>query len=707
MSAISLDFETFSRADISVGAYKYAEDPSTEVLILAVQVISEPCSEVLTWDVRQPPNEATEILRNAITDGWEIHAFNAQFEWCILKYVCSRQFDMPIPMIEQMRCTAAVCRSAGLPPSLGACAEFLKLDVLKDKVGKKLINIFSCPTKAGDRFTHDTEGEVTVMGERLTYPTAFQKFVDYCAQDVRTEVAVADKMKPHALKGFPLDWFHLDMRVNERGVPVDTVALKEAYRMYSEQEKILVAQFTELTGYTPSQTARVTEWLRERGYKQPQLNKLCKELSKKNDPLTDEARAALKLKSQLDYAAIKKIPAMLNMAMEDGKIRGSFMWCGAQKTWRWTSKTPQWQNMVKPPKWLRPMVEDAYQTVRNENLPLDIFDFVYGHVYHVIASLSRYFVRYESKSMLDLDFASVEARILPFTICAERIMDKIRTGEDIYEATGKSLGAALKGKYNVPFTIDRDMAKTIVLATQFQGGHTAVFNATGQTWERAWCDTAVQIVRTENPEFPVAWKLFQETFIAAFKNPLKWHEVTPYVSFAYVTTGPFPRMLMRLASGRYITYPHPACAPITMAKVVKTKAKTATWVRVAGHMDDADEIARHAKVKTGEELDNWFHTYELSFYGHVKGKTYGRVNTYGGDLLQSATQGAGADLLAHGALKAEEAGFEPFFLVHDQCLAPETGKAEDFQRAMCSVPEWFEGFPLDADADVVRSYCKA
>ena len=75
-------------------------------------------------------------------------------------------------------------------------------------------------------------------------------------------------------------------------------------------------------------------------------------------------------------------------------------------------------------------------------------------------------------------------------------------------------------------------------------------------------------------------------------------------------------------------------------------------------------------------------------------------------IAHNCTQGTGADLLATGALEAEARGFNPFFLVHDQCLTPEEGDIKEFESAMCVVPAWFDGFPLEAEANPERSYCK-
>lgn len=716
MNRISLDFETRSRADLKkVGGYKYAEDPSTEVLVLAVQ--QHGTEWVHSWDIRDPKDlssPAISLLHQAITDGWEIHAFNSSFEWAILKYVCPRQFGFPVPDINTMRCTAAVCRSAGCPPSLEKSAEFLKLPVRKDTLGHSLIRKFSVPDKKTGEFAEWSDpGEFTLGGKRVTHAEAFQKFVDYCEQDVRTELAVSDVMKPYHLKGFVLEWFLFDARLNDRGVPVDEKALHAAHKWVKQHEKRLASEFRKITGLSPNQNAATLAWFKERGYRFDSVAVKYREQALRGSLLTEEARRALTLKGELSYAAVKKIPSMLDMVMSDGRLRGAFLWCGAQKTWRWTSKSPQFQNMKKPAKWLRPVIEDAYQAMRNGEVDLDTFEFLYGPPYEVLASMARYFVREPDRNFFDLDFASVEARILPFLIGADRIMHKIKTGGDIYVSTATALGKELKEKHKVEFDINRDMAKTIVLATQFQGGWHAVFTATGEKWNREWCETAVKIVRRENPELAAAWRSFQDAFVDALDHPRKWIKASPMVSFAYDPKAPFPRMLLKLASGRSITMPYPEKAPITMVKLIEMdkKPKKVKWERQAGHLDEdglADAIKPgHLFFAPNTVIDSHFHTWELSYYGHIKGKTYGRVPTYGGADLQSATQGTGADVLAYGALKAEEAGFDPFFIVHDQCLTPDDGRREEFERKMCSIPEWFTGFPLEADAESVRSYQKS
>ena len=60
------------------------------------------------------------------------------------------------------------------------------------------------------------------------------------------------------------------------------------------------------------------------------------------------------------------------------------------------------------------------------------------------------------------------------------------------------------------------------------------------------------------------------------------------------------------------------------------------------------------------------------------------------------------ELVQHG-LQVREA----HALVHDQALASAKGDLDGFVRALCAVPPWFPGFPLEAEGTVADSYSKS
>lgn len=706
MDRINLDFETRSRVDLNkCGAFRYADDDSTSILIAALSVNGGP---VMSWDIRQPVkgSAALEALRKAVEGGWEIHAWNAPFEFSQLAYVATRQFGFPPPKPEQMRCSAAMARTAGCPSKLEKAGEFLRLPQQKDTMGKALILRFCVPNKDGTFLDINDLREFTAGGIRMNAPQAFQRFVDYCIRDVEVEMEIASRLSKFALKDDVLDSFLMDMRMNARGLPVDVEALKHAHNLMGQHAKRLTESFRKLTGFSPAQNKRVKEWLQERGYKGSSLDAESREKHANDDGMDANAKEALRLVGELSFAAVKKIPALLKWVQRDGCVRGAFVWCGAQKTWRWSSVGPQLQNMKKPPKWFRKFVEGAFDCLKHK-VDLETLEQFYGNPYATLAFLSRYFIRFPEDNLYDIDFSQVEARILPELIECQRILDKFRRGEDIYMSVAEKL------------EVSRDMGKVLSLLCQFQGGWRAVLPSLSKGSKSSDARKVVKVYREENPEVVAAWKLFQDSFIKALDTPAEWVKATKHVSFGFTKSAPYPRVLMRLPSGRSIVYPHPEKKPITMA-LSEDKAETSdgeepdeddkgAWLRLDGHWTTEEinelDIRPKGRQKPVNAVKS-FHAWDLSFWGHIEGAKYGRVNTYGGDLLQSATQATGVDLLTYGCLQAEKEGFDPLLVVHDQAIYKARGDKELLTEAMCRVPEWFEGFPLEATLDVTRSYSK-
>ena len=100
----------------------------------------------------------------------------------------------------------------------------------------------------------------------------------------------------------------------------------------------------------------------------------------------------------------------------------------------------------------------------------------------------------------------------------------------------------------------------------------------------------------------------------------------------------------------------------------------------------------------------------ITFYGQLPMKAiWGRVKTYGGKLVENATQGTAADVMSCGALVALERGFDVITLIHDQALATavEGQNADAFCDALTTLPPWAAGLPVRAEGDVVPYYLKA
>lgn len=101
----------------------------------------------------------------------------------------------------------------------------------------------------------------------------------------------------------------------------------------------------------------------------------------------------------------------------------------------------------------------------------------------------------------------------------------------------------------------------------------------------------------------------------------------------------------------------------------------------------------------------------LSFWGvNSKTRKFQKQYTYGGSLLENATQSASRDVLADNMPAAEEAGYQIILTVHDE-LITETPDADEYSvdelsAIMATNPPWAEGLPLAAAGFETKRYRK-
>jgi len=263
---LHLDFETFSEADLKkVGAYRYAFDPSTEILCAAMALGDE---EPQTWRGKQlGMSDQHPWIRyeNALRDpSVLIYAHNAMFEMAICQALIEKTWGIPCPALSRFRCTMSLARRAALPASLDKLGEVLQLKNMKDKRGKALLNKFSKIQSAKAPTKKNPQGLPPHRIRPEDDPAAFAELCAYCAQDVRAEQEVARKL---AYFDEPINNanYSLDAVINARGVPVNLVALRHAQRLIDEETEIVSQQFRELTGFEVTQGAKFLEWLHGEG----------------------------------------------------------------------------------------------------------------------------------------------------------------------------------------------------------------------------------------------------------------------------------------------------------------------------------------------------------------------------------------------------------------------------------------------------------
>jgi len=715
-------------ADIKrTGAFRYAEDPSTEILCAAVARDNE---EPLLWvnprfafdDMsvcRSSPGVDKLIAEMNASDA-PVYAHNAYFEQAITNH-CPDNLNLNHLWfqidINRWRCTAAMSRRAAIPPSLEKAAETLGLLQQKDSKGKALIRKFSIPQKASGKFINPIDRQ-----------DDFIAFCDYCLQDVRVEQGIHKALKHFELTGDTLAAFQADLAINSRGLPVNLPALRHAQSLIESNEARLTEEFRELTGFNPTQRDVLLKWLKENGFPGDNLraDTLDEQLEAEDfDPTTTVGRV-LTIKKSLSFASIKKVKAMIECACADSRVRGTIQFYGAGPG-RASGR------LVQPQNFKRPTIKntDAAYADITAGASEEHIELFYGPLLEVIGSCIRHFIHDENGPIFDVDFSSIEARIAAWLAGEEWKLEVFRTHGKIYEATicrmtGMPLQEMLDyydehGKHHP----DRQKGKISELALGFMGGPDALlsmaqangmdFDVTEEElqafldrcttngkpvglaeslsikdrkmWvEKAREDKLQEIVdqwREANPNIVKAWYAYDRAAKSAVSNFGSRHTAYRIEFFCAVTAGA-KYLFAKLPSGRRIAYRDP--------KIEETVVRDKKTGKIEQWPD--------GRVKTRQSLTYW---------GQLRGKAiWGRCGLFGGLLMQNFTEGVGADLLNNGIIKSEAAGYEVCSLIHDQILTytREGQSIEELVGHMTNVPEWTKGLPVAADGQVQPYYTK-
>src|SRR5215469_1002558 len=461
------DFETRSCVLLkSVGVYKYATDPSTEVLCGAFAVDDEPAK--LWTPGNRVPAEFIEAARNP---AWIVCAHGAHFEDAIERHVLHPRFGWPVFPVEKQRCTQAMALAVGLPARLSTAAIALELGNRKDAAGERLMHQTSKP-----RRPHKDENPNGIYWfddqERL------DRLFSYCAQDVRVERELYNRL-PSLLPTKQAIW-QLNYQINVRGFHIDRAFAEAARQIAQAAEPEIDQEIQEITSgdiTSINQVARLTEWLRDHGCGLQKLDKkaIQRQLEKGDDELSAPVRRVLELRAGGAQSAVKKINALLARAGADDRIRGAFRYHGAA-TGRWSGEGIQPQNLK------RPVVDDldaaiaAVATGDYEHVQA-----LYARPLAVVGDCSRAMIcAAPNHALIGADFSSIESRVLAWVAGEPWKLDSYRRFDATHDARDEPYcitACKIFNKPNGTFTKDdpeRSIGKTCDLALGY-AGHLGAF----------------------------------------------------------------------------------------------------------------------------------------------------------------------------------------------------------------------------------------
>ncbi|MFQ7245441.1 MAG: DNA polymerase [[Eubacterium] siraeum] len=439
MTNIEIDIETYSDVDLQkCGVYKYSESDNFELLLFAY---SADGGAVKVIDVAQGEVIPDEILKALSDENITKWAYNAQFERVCLSAYLRRNYPQYFHSYSinedtvgdyldphGWKCSMTWAAYMGLPLSLKAVGEVLKLSEQKMDEGKALIKYFSVPCKP----TKANGGRTRNLPEHNM--EKWETFKAYNKRDVEVEIGIQQKLCKFPVPDFVWAEFWLDQEINDRGIAVDMDVAANAVtidNIIKEKLKSAMQDITDLEN--PNSIQQMKEWLIDNGLEVDSLGrKEVKELLKTAPP---KLSSVLELRQQLAKSSVKKYQAMRNAVCKDNRARGMFQFYGANRSGRWAGRIIQLQNL---PQNHMADLEQARELVKSGNFTA--LELLYDDIPDTLSQLIRTaFVPRKGYKLIVSDFSAIEARVIAHLAGEKWRAEVFRNGGDIYCASASQM----------------------------------------------------------------------------------------------------------------------------------------------------------------------------------------------------------------------------------------------------------------------------
>ena len=653
MIHLSIDLETYSDVNLKkAGLYRYVQSPAFEILLFAYSFDGAPTQVI---DMAQGEKIPLEVI-HALTDPQCLkHAYNAAFEWyCLSKYMGAQ-----LPP-SQWRDTMLHGLYAGYTAGLDATGRALGIPEDKQKLttGKALIRYFCVPckpTKANG-------------GRTRNYPhhdlEKWALFKTYNGQDVVAEMEIERRLSVFPVPDFVQKQWETDLLINARGVAVDMDFCEGALELGETIRAQLTDEAVQLSGLqNPNSVKQLARWLSaETGDDITTLRKeTIKELLGRDN--ADHVQRMLEIRQELGKTSTKKYDAIEAAVCDDGRVRGLLQFYGANRTGRWAGRLVQVQNL--PRTYTEPL-EFARELVKDRKL--DALRTVYGSPNDTLSQLIRTaFVAAPGNVLIDADFSAIEARVISWLADEEWRLEVFRTHGKIYEASASQMfGVPLERikKGNPEYSL-RQRGKVAELALGYQGGVPAMRQMdTGKLLADLPDEEIKDIVdkwRNTNPKIRNLWYSFNDAAIRVIQNGGSLRVRCCTFARECDCIRGTTCMTISLPSGRKLYYVEPAVG------------------------------------------ENRWGGPSITYMGVNDKNKWGRIETYGGKLVENVVQAIARDCLAQAIEHLEAAGLPVVFHIHDEVVidtaAFDTNDAmlDKVVKIMSTPIPWAEGLPLGAD----------
>lgn len=621
-----IDFETKSACDLKKhGVYNYCQDRSTEVLCMSYAFDDE---DVQTWTPDQPFPDRVRNFKG------QIRAHNAAFERLIFWYVLGINFEL-----EQFYCTATQARANCLPGSLEDIGRAMSAKMKKDHRGKQLIRQCCVPP----------------------YNTALlPELIHYCEQDVRAmrEVSLALRQ----LSDDELLDYHVNERINDKGLLVDVPLCHAAIGYATTELEDIQALVKDITGIASARSPKLKDWVAERI--DPELMMVDEKLSLNKATRTallqmdlpNEVLDVVQCIDDISASSVAKFKRMAELAdIEDGRVRGAFVFNGGSATGRASSYGVQLQNMS------RVCAKDP-EAVRSAMMAGDDLSPFGTRVTNVLKGMIRpAIIPAKGNVLVVADWAGIEARCNPWLsnhVASEAKLDIFRSGGDVYVENAKST-------FNVKeVTKDqRFIGKVQELALGYSGGAGA-FSSMARIYGLNMPEHQIKRMingwRVANPWCIPYGQDLERAYMSAMRH--KGHEFSAG-RVTYLFDG--NHLWYILPSGRVLCYPF-------------------------ARLEDGAVTYLKAAFKPASDAEEW-----------------PRARLWQGIAQENCAQATANDLLRYSLRQLDDV----IAHIHDEIVVE--CKADDAEEVtkrmmsvMCTPPVWAEGIPLDIEITTMYRYGK-
>ena len=524
---------------------------------------------------------------------------------------------------------------------------------LKDRAGKNLIAYFSKPARDGTRHLPSDD------------PEKWEKFKQYCMQDVRSERSISKWCQTHYTPNVESEkrGWQVNERVNDNGILIDKElcqAIVEYNAGFTEKQ---ITRAREITGLdNPNSVSQLLEWLADRGISSSSLTKdTIPQIIESTDD--EEVKEMLKIRQSLSATSVTKYQRMLDAACSDGKVRGVMKFYGANRTGRFAGRIIQTQNFPKP------------------HIPAEELDAVrdlvkakeWGKIEEQFPDIQDLFKQLLRTAMVAspgcvfsiADYSAIEARVSAWMAHETWAEEEFHGSGKIYERTAAQMfnvpvETIAKGKENYEL---RQRGKVAVLACGYGGGAGAMANMdVGHKIDPEEYPALVAKWRKANPHIVQYWSTMEQAVRSAMMtgNTYRIGDDNRSVTVRYK----YGNVYVKLPSGRWLTY-------------------------------------FHATIENDR----------ITYLGNDSQKGWYRLSTFGGKLFENLIQAIARDCIEDSIEALDAAGFRVLFHVHDEiiCEIPADNAEEYLKKQtelMTADNTWGEGLYHPAPGFTTPYYTK-